>query len=74
MPRVKLSPDYWLVIARDQIRRSARQVDIARVLNLDQSSVCRKIKTMSFSLPEVVALIKAGLLDKEIVQNWIDLV
>ena len=73
MPRVKLSPDYWKIIARDQIRRSARQVDIARVLNLDQSSVCRKIKTMSFSLPEVVALIKAGLLDKEIVQKWIDL-
>ena len=74
MPRVKLSPDYWKIIARDQIRRSARQVDIARVLNLDQSSVCRKIKTMSFSLPEVVALIKAGLLDKELVMNWIDLV
>ena len=74
MPRVKLSPDYWKIIARDQIRRSARQVDIARVLNLDQSSVCRKIKTMSFSLPEVVALIKAGLLDKELVINWIDLV
>lgn len=74
MPRVKLSPDYWLVLARDQIRQSARQVDIARVLNIDQSSVCRKIKTMSFSLPEVVTLIKAGLLDKEIVKNWIDLV
>ena len=74
MPRVKLSPDYWKVIARDQIRKSARQVDIARVLNLDQSSVCRKIKSMSFSLPEVVALIKAGLLDKEVVRNWIDLV
>ena len=73
MPRVKLSPDYWKVIARDQIRKSARQVDIARVLDIDQSSVCRKIKTMSFSLPEVVALIKAGLLDKEIVRNWIDL-
>lgn len=74
MPRVKLSPDYWKVIARDQIRQSARQVDIARVLNCDQSSVCRKIKSMSFSLPEVVALIKAGLLDKELVMNWIDLV
>ena len=73
MPRVKLSPDYWLVIARDQIRQSARQVDIARVLNIDQSSVCRKVKSMNFTLPEVVALIKAGLLDKEIVQNWIDL-
>lgn len=74
MPRVKLSPDYWLVIARDQIRKSARQVDIAKVLNCDQSSVCRKIKGMSFSLPEVVTLIKAGMLDKEVVRNWIDLV
>lgn len=74
MPRVKLSPDYWKVIARDQIRKSARQVDIAKVLNIDQSSVCRKVKSMNFTLPEVVALIKAGLLDKEVVRNWIDLV
>lgn len=74
MPRVKLSPDYWKVIARDQIRQSARQVDIARVLNIDQSSVCRKVKSMNFTLPEVVALIKEGLLDKELVINWIDLV
>lgn len=74
MPRVKLSPDYWLVLARDQIRESARQADVAEVLKCDQSTVCRKIKGMSFSLPEVVTLIKAGLLDKEIVKNWIDLV
>ena len=74
MPRVKLSPDYWKVIARDQIRKSARQADIAKVLNCDQSTVCRKVKNMSFSLPEVVTLIKAGMLDKELVMNWIDLV
>lgn len=74
MPRVKLSPDYWKVIARDQIRKSARQADIAKVLNCDQSTVCRKVKNMSFSLPEVVTLIKAGMLDKEVVRNWIELI
>ncbi len=74
MPRVKLSPDYWKVIARDQIRKSARQADIARILQCDQSTVCRKVKSMNFTLPEVVALIKEGLLDKELVMNWIDLV
>ncbi len=73
MPRVKLSPDYWKVIARDQIRKSARQADIAKVLNCDQSTVCRKVKNMSFSLPELIQLIKAGILSKETVSRWIDL-
>lgn len=73
MPRVKLSSDYWKVIARDEIRKSARQADIAEVLSVDQSTVCRKVKSMSFTLPELTKLIRAGMLDKELVIRWIDL-
>lgn len=57
MPRIRLDPDYWKLIFKDELKEHT-QADIAKAIGVSQCTVSRKLQTLNFTLPELAKMQK----------------
>lgn len=55
MPRVRLDQNYWRYAMMDELKGHT-QTEIAEAIGVSQPTVSNKLKTMNFTLPEVVQM------------------